>query len=72
MTVADLWRQHDSRPRNQLVANAFFMIKYVEQFGTGIQRIVDDCHLHRKPEPVFEIHGQIDRRDGAREEILCQ
>jgi ATP-dependent DNA helicase RecG len=58
MTVADLWRQHESRPRNQLVANAFFLIKYVEQFGTGIQRIVDDCRTHRKPEPVFEIHGQ--------------
>jgi ATP-dependent DNA helicase RecG len=58
MTVADLWKQHESRPRNQLVANAFFLIKYVEQFGTGIQRIVDDCRTHRKPEPDFEVHGQ--------------
>lgn len=58
MTVADLWRQHESCPRNQLVANAFFLIKYVEQFGTGIQRIVDDCRTHRKPEPSFEVHGQ--------------
>ena len=58
MTVADLWKQHESRPRNQLVANAFFLIKYVEQFGTGIQRIVDDCRAHRKPDPGFEIHGQ--------------
>jgi ATP-dependent DNA helicase RecG len=58
MTVADLWKQHESRPRNQLVANAFFLIKYVEQFGTGIQRIVDDCRTHRKPEPSFEVHGQ--------------
>lgn len=58
MTLDDLWKQHESRPRNQLIANAFFLIKYVEQFGTGIQRIVDDCRTHRKPEPVFEIHGQ--------------
>jgi ATP-dependent DNA helicase RecG len=58
MTVADLWKQHESRPRNQLVANAFFLIKYVEQFGTGIQRIVDDCRTHLKPEPDFEVHGQ--------------
>jgi len=58
MTVADLWKQHESRPRNQLVANAFFLIKYVEQFGTGIQRIVDDCRTHLKPEPGFEVHGQ--------------
>ena len=38
MTVADLWKQHESRPRNQLVANAFFLIKYVEGFGTGIRQ----------------------------------
>lgn len=58
MTVADLWRQHESRPRNRLLAQAFFLIKYVEQFGTGIQRILDDCHAKKLPEPVFEIQGQ--------------
>lgn len=58
MTIADLWRQHESRPRNRLLAQAFFFIKYVEQFGTGIQRILDDCHAQKTPEPAFEVHGQ--------------
>lgn len=58
MTVDDLWRQHESHPRNRLIAQSFFLIKYVEQFGTGIQRIVDDCHAQRLPEPDFEVHGQ--------------
>lgn len=58
MTVEDLWRQHESHPRNRLIAQAFFLIKYVEQFGTGIQRILDDCHARKLPEPTFEVHGQ--------------
>ena len=58
MTVADLWRKHESRPRNRLLAQAFFLIKYVEQFGTGIKRILDDCHAQNAPEPVFEAERQ--------------
>jgi len=57
MTVEDLRRQHESKPRNKLIANAFFLIKYIEQFGTGIQRILDDCHAQRLPEPNFEVQG---------------
>jgi len=41
-----------------MIAQSFFLIKYVEQFGTGIQRILDDCHAKRSPEPTFEVHGQ--------------
>jgi len=57
MTVEDLRRPHESKPRNKLIANAFFLIKYIEQFGTGIQRILDDCQAQRLPEPSFEAQG---------------
>lgn len=57
MTVEDLRRPHESKPRNKLIANAFFLIKYIEQFGTGIQRILDDCHAQRLPELSFEAQG---------------
>jgi ATP-dependent DNA helicase RecG len=57
MTVDDLRRPHESKPRNKLVANAFFLIKYIEQFGTGIQRILDDCRSHQLPEPNFQVQG---------------
>ncbi|MBI5606166.1 MAG: putative DNA binding domain-containing protein [Deltaproteobacteria bacterium] len=57
MTVEDLRRPHESKPRNKLIANAFFLIKYIEQFGTGIQRILDDCHAQRLPEPSFKAQG---------------
>ena len=54
MTVEDLKQPHESKPRNKLVADAFFLIKYIEQFGTGIQRIINDCQEAGVPEPKFE------------------
>ena len=57
MTVEDLKKPHESRPRNKLVADAFFLIKYIEQFGTGIQRIINDCREAGVPEPEFESRG---------------
>ena len=36
-----------------------FMVKGKAFFrSSGIQRILDDCHLHNLPEPEFEVHGQ--------------
>jgi ATP-dependent DNA helicase RecG len=57
MTVDDLRRPHESKPRNKLIANAFFLIKYIEQFGTGIQRILDDFRAQERPEPDFAVEG---------------
>jgi len=57
MTVDDLRPPHESKPRNKLIANAFFLIKYIEQFGTGIQRILDDCRSQQLPEPDFQVQG---------------
>jgi ATP-dependent DNA helicase RecG len=54
MTVEDLKQPHESKPRNKLVADAFFLIKYIEQFGTGIRRILNDCRRAGVPEPEFE------------------
>ena len=54
MTVEDLKQPHESKPRNKLVADAFFLIKYIEQFGTGIRRIINDCQEAGVPEPEFE------------------
>ncbi len=54
LTVDDLRRTHESKPRNKLVAEAFFLIKYIEQFGTGTGRMIEDCRQHDVPEPQFE------------------
>lgn len=54
LTVEDLRRNHESKPRNKLVARAFFLIRYIEQFGTGTGRMIEECRQAGIPEPQFE------------------
>ena len=54
LTVDDLRKSHESMPRNKLIARAFFLIKYIEQFGTGTGRMINDCLEAGVPEPDFE------------------
>jgi ATP-dependent DNA helicase RecG len=54
LTVDDLRRNHESKPRNRLIAHAFFLIRYIEQFGTGTGRMIEDCRQAGLPEPEFE------------------
>ena len=54
LTVDDLRNSHESKPRNKLIARAFFLIKYIEQFGTGTGRMINDCLEAGVPEPEFE------------------
>lgn len=58
LTIEDLKKPHKSIPRNPLIANALFLIKYIERWGTGTQRIIWDTVAHGLPEPEFnEISG---------------
>lgn len=43
LSVAELYRQHASHPRNPLLANAVFRTRLIEQWGTGTLRIIDAC-----------------------------
>lgn len=54
LTVDDLRRNHESKPRNKLIARAFFLIRYIEQFGTGTGRMIEECREAGLPEPEFE------------------
>lgn len=54
LSVADLRRIHESRPRNKLIARVFFLARYIEQFGTGTRRMIEDCLSSGLPEPRFE------------------
>lgn len=54
LTVNDLKKKHDSVLRNPLIAKCFFLIKYIEQWGTGTNRIIQECLNHGLPEPLFE------------------
>jgi len=54
LTVENLKQRHRSILRNPLIGKCFFWIKFIEQWGTGTNRIIDACLNHGLPEPVFE------------------
>ncbi|MGH2542552.1 MAG: ATP-binding protein, partial [Ardenticatenaceae bacterium] len=53
LRVDDLKRDHQSRPRNPLVASVLYKRRLVENWGRGTQRIVELCVLAGHPEPEF-------------------
>jgi ATP-dependent DNA helicase RecG len=54
LTIDDLKREHESIPRNRTLARLFFLIKYIEEWGTGTNRIINQCKAFELPEPIFE------------------
>ncbi len=55
LTADDLKGDHDSTLRNPLIAECFFKIGFIENWGTGTRRIISSCLENGLPEPVFEI-----------------
>lgn len=45
---------HNSIPRNRLLAMIFYDIGLIERYGSGIQRVLDDCEKHGFPMPEFK------------------
>ncbi len=71
LTPEDLKKKHKSIPRNPLVANAFFLVGNIEQWGEGTNKIVKWCLEHGLREPDFEeIAGGFLVRFYAPEDIL--
>lgn len=47
----------ESELRSPLLAKNFFLIKYIEQWGTGTNRMIEWCLNYDFPEPFFEEIG---------------
>lgn len=43
LTIDDLSRRHISHLRNPDIANAFYVLRYIEAAGSGTLRIIDEC-----------------------------
>lgn len=54
LTAGDLLRDHQSRPRNPLLADLFFRRGLIEKWGRGTQKIIDLCVEAGHPSPEFE------------------
>jgi len=53
LRIEDLKRDHQSRPRNPLIAEVFYRRGLVERWGRGTQKIVELCVAAGHPEPEF-------------------
>lgn len=54
ITVDKLRREHESIPPNPLIARPFFLSGYIENWGTGTNRIIRECAEYGLPEPELE------------------
>ena len=61
MSVEDLKADHNSRPRNPLIANACFLGGYIDTWGRGTLKIINACKEVGLPEPeIKEKNGGIE------------
>jgi ATP-dependent DNA helicase RecG len=56
-TLETLKQVHESIPRNPAIAKQFFWVKYIEEVGTGTNKIIEWCIDWGLPEPEFEFTG---------------
>lgn len=54
LTPEMLRKKHKSVLRNSLIGRCFFLIKYIEEWGTGTNRMIEWCKRCKLPEPLFE------------------
>ena len=54
ISVEDLYRTHDSVPRNSMIARAMSWTSYVEKSGSGTGVIIDKCTAHGLARPEFD------------------
>jgi len=74
ITVPKLRGEHESIPPNPLIAKPLFLSGYIENWGTGTNRIIRECVGYGLPEPEFRETGTsfviIFRKDVLSEEYL--
>lgn len=54
VTVEDLYKTHDSDTRNKGIAKVFFDIEFIEQWGSGIGKMVRLCREAEVPIPLIK------------------
>lgn len=60
LSLEDLKREHSSRPRNPVIANACFLGGYIDTWGRGTLKIINSCKEAGLPEPeINEMNGGV-------------
>ena len=61
LSPEDLKSEHNSRPRNPIIANACFFAGYIDTWGRGTLKIINSCKEAGLPEPeIKEMNGGIE------------
>ncbi len=61
LTTDDLKKEHKSVLRNPALARSFFLIKFIEQWGTGTNRIIEEISMIES----FETHENFPKFEDA-------
>lgn len=54
ITPENIKSSHDSYPYNPIIANVLFKMTYLENWGSGVKRIIDACRAQGLPDPVWQ------------------
>jgi len=57
-TIKNLLQKHSSIPYNPDISNAFFRAGYIEAWGRGTIKIIEQCKEHGLPNPEFKNTGK--------------
>jgi len=57
ITVKALFKPHESRPWNPIIANVFYRAGIIEKWGTGTLNIIEWCKENRNPPPEWSIRS---------------
>lgn len=57
LTPKTIKRSHQSYPRNEVLANVLYQTTFLENWGSGIKRIMDACKAEGSPQPFWSESG---------------
>jgi ATP-dependent DNA helicase RecG len=61
LSLEDLKSDHNSRPRNPIIANACFLAGYIDTWGRGTLKIINSCKEAGLPDPeIKEMNGGVE------------
>ena len=54
ITVAELYKKHESFATNPRIARAMYQVKYIETIGTGLTDLLEECRKKGLKTPLLE------------------
>lgn len=57
LSLEDLKKKHASRPKNPLIADIFFKAGFIESWGRGIIKVLEECKKNGLPEPIISLNS---------------